>query len=56
MYWVYDLPNWLFELITVSPAGGRFVGFGRKISVSPEPLPQVYRQRVNPRPCTRQMQ
>ncbi len=51
MYWVYNLPNWLFQ----HPAGGRFVGFGGKISVSPEPL-RVYRQMVNPRPCTGQMQ
>jgi len=61
MYWVYDLPNWIFELLTII----LFVAFSlagllasrRMIRrVNPEPLERVYRQMVNPRLYTGQMQ
>jgi len=61
MYWVYDLPNWISELLTII----LFVAFSltgllasrRMIRrVSPEPLERVYHQMVNPRLYTGQMQ
>lgn len=61
MYWVYDLPNWIFELLTII----LFVAFSlagllasrRMIRrVNPEPLERVYRQMVNPCLYTGQMQ
>lgn len=61
MYWFYDLPNSIFELLTiilfVAFSLTRLLASRRMIRrVSPEPLQCVYRQMVNSHRYLGQMQ